>query len=517
MIPTMAPDQTMGKEIMTVTDTFRNLSGQVYMDGHWRRSESSDGFDAIDPATEAVNGELAFATVREVDEAVAIARRAQKEWNRMNGLKRSEELHEVARRLRDSTPRLAEALTREMGKPYKESADEVEWTATAFNYYAEVSRHEAGRVVGPVVDGDFHVVTKSPLGVVGIILPFNFPYVLFGWEAGAALGAGNAVILKPSELTSFSSLMMMECFDHMPTGLVQCLTGAVETGKALVGHDGVDGVAFTGSIPAGQAVAQTCASTFKRCLVEASGNDPFLVMPSADMAMATQGAVFGAYLNCGQVCAAAERFYVHDAVHDSFVDGVTRLTRQLRIGNGLEKVDMGPMAAQRERDRYEGMLARAIDEGATVVTGGGRPEGFNRGYYCDATILTDCTPDMEIMNNESFGPVMPICRVGSFDEALEHANNSRYGLGSFVFTNDLAETMRSINEIEAGMTWINATALLDNDAGPFGGCKMSGTGRQLGSEGIDQFRHTKLTMIDHENKPADFWWFPYKDEEAYPG
>lgn len=502
---------------MTVMDSFKALSGNIYIDGALRRSGSGAGCDAVDPATEETNGALAFAQAGEVDEAVAAARRAQKLWQRMNGLKRAEELHEVARRLRADTPRLAEALTREMGKPYKESADEVEWTATAFDYYAEIARHEAGRVVGPVVDGDFHVVTKHPLGVVAIVLPFNFPYVLFAWEAGAALGAGNAVILKPSELTSLSSLAMMSCFDHLPAGLVQCLPGAVETGRALVGHDGVDGVAFTGSIAAGQAVAKACAPGFKRCLIEASGNDPFLAMPSADLAMATRGAVFGAYLNCGQVCAAAERFYVHQDVHDAFVEEAVRLTRQLRIGNGLDKVDMGPMAARRERDRYEAMLARAIDEGARVATGGGRPEGFNRGYFCDATVLVDCTPDMEIMNNESFGPVMPICRVSSFDEALRHANASRYGLGSFVFTNDLAETMRAIDELEAGMTWINATALLDNDAGPFGGRKMSGTGRQLGSEGIDQFRHTKLTMIDHENKPADFWWFPYKDAEAWPG
>jgi betaine-aldehyde dehydrogenase len=502
---------------MTVLETFKNLSGSIYLDGAIRKSAATDGFDGIDPATEEVTGELAYAKIEEVDEAVSNAHRAQKIWERMNGLKRSEELHEVAHKLRAMAPQLAEALTREMGKPYKESFDEVEWTATAFNYYAEISRHEGGRLVGPVVDGQTHLVTKHPLGTVGIILPFNFPYVLFGWEAGAALGAGNAVILKPSELTSFSSLMMMECFSHLPKGLVQCVTGAMEVGKHLVGHDGIDGIAFTGSIGAGQAVAQTCAPTFKRCLVEASGNDPFIVMPSADLDMAAQGAVFSAYLNCGQVCAAAERFYIHEDVHDAFVEETVKLTKKLRIGGGLEKVDMGPMAAQRERDRYEGLLARAMDEGATVAVGGGRPDGFNRGYFCDATILTDCTPDMEILNTESFGPVMPVCRVSSFDEALQHANNSKYALGSFIFTNDLAESMRAINELEAGMTWINSSALLDNDAGPFGGRKMSGTGRQLGAEGLDQFRHTKFSMIDHENKPADFWWYPYKDEEAYKG
>ena len=502
---------------MTVVETFKQLSGSIYLDGAFRKSGASDGVDAIDPATEDVNGEVALAKVEEVDEAVANAKRAQKVWHRMNMLKRSEELHEVAHRFRKLSPKLAEALTREMGKPYKEAADEVEWTATAFDYYAEVARHENGRVVGPVVDGQFNIVTKHPLGVVGIILPFNFPFVLFGWEAGAALGAGNAVILKPSEITSFSSLIMMECFDHLPKGLVQCVTGAIEVGKHLVGHEGVDGIAFTGSIGGGQAVAQTCAKTFKRCLVEASGNDPFIVMPSAPVDIAAQGAVFGAYLNCGQVCAAAERFYVHQDVHDRFVDEAVKLAKKLRIGNGLAKIDMGPLAAQRERDRYEGLLVRAIDEGAKVMTGGGRPDGFNKGYFCDATVLTGCTPDMEIMNTESFGPVLPICPVRDFDEAIELANRSKYALGSCIYTRDLAETMRAIEELEAGMTWVNSTALLDNDAGPFGGRKMSGTGRQLGAEGLEQFRHSKLSMIDHECGVADYWWYPYKDAEAYPG
>ncbi|MBN35224.1 MAG: aldehyde dehydrogenase [Rhodospirillaceae bacterium] len=502
---------------MTMLETFRDISGHIYIDGALRKGTGTDGCDAIDPATEAVNGRITFTSPVEVDEAVAVARRAQKIWNRMNGLARSEELHEVARRLREAMPKLAEAATREMGKPNKESANEVWWAASTFDYYAEIARHEAGRVAGPIVDGDFHVATKHPLGVVGIILPFNFPFVLFGWEASAALGAGNAVIMKPSELCSFSSLLLMECFDHLPTGLVQCIPGALETGKALVGHDGVDGIAFTGSVEGGRAVARTCADSFKRVLIEASGNDPFLVMPSAELEIATQAAVFASFANCGQVCTSAERLYIHDAIHDRFVDEVTQLASRLRIGNGLDKVDIGPMAAQRERDRFEEILARATAEGAKVALGGSRPAGFNQGFFHSPTILTDCTPDMEILNNESFGPVMPICRVSSFDEALDLANRSRFGLGSCIFTNDLGESMRAINELEAGMTWVNATALQDSDAGPFSGWKLSGTGSQLGSEGLDQFRRTKFNMVDHENKPADFWWFPYQDEEAYTG
>ena len=501
---------------MSVLEDFSNLDAKLYVDGALRASEASDGFDVIDPATESTLSHVADATDAEIEEAVATANLAQKAWNAQNALTRAEALHEVGRKLRRLAPRLAEAMTREMGKPYKESADEVEWSVTAFDYYAEAARHEAGRVIGPITDGQLHFTVKEPLGTVVIILPFNFPYVLYAWAAAAAFATGNAVILKPSENTSLCSLMMMEALSHLPAGLAQCVTGGGRVGARLVEHQDTHGIAFTGSVSTGQAVARACAETFKRALIEASGNDPFLVMPSAPMDVATRGAAFAAYLNCGQVCTAAERIYVHEAIHDDFVERIVGLADGLRIGNGLEKVDMGPMVSSRERDRYEGVLRRAIDQGAKVVTGGGRPARFNTGWFVEATVLTECTPDMDIMNDESFGPVAPICRVRDLDEAIELSNRSRLGLGASIYTTDLKETMRAVNELVAGMVWVNAP-LLDNDAGPFGGRKMSGTGRQLGAEGLDQFRHTKLAMIDPNCNPQDFWWFPYADEEAYPG
>ena len=500
---------------MSVLEDFSDLNAKLFVDGALRASEASDGFDVVDPATEATLSHVAHATDAESDEAVAAANSAQKTWNAQNALTRAAALHEVARQLRKLAPRLAEAATREMGKPYKETADEVEWSATAFDYYAEAARHEAGRVVGPVTDGQFHFTVKEPLGTVVVILPFNFPYVLYAWEAAAALATGNAVILKPSENTSLCSLMM-EALSHLPAGLAQCVTGGGRVGARLVEHQDTHGVAFTGSVPTGRAVARACAETFKRALIEASGNDPFLVMPSAPMDVAARGAAFAAYLNCGQVCTAAERIYVHESIHDEFVERIVGLADGLRIGNGLEKVDMGPMVSSRERDRYEGVLRRAIEQGAKVVTGGGRPAGSNVGWFVEATVLTECTPEMDILNNESFGPVAPICRVRDLDEAIELANRSRFGLGATIYTADLKESMRAVNELEAGMVWVNAP-LLDNDAGPFGGRKMSGTGRQLGAEGLDQFRHTKLVMIDPNCNPQDFWWFPYADEEAFPG
>jgi betaine-aldehyde dehydrogenase len=215
------------------------------------------------------------------------------------------------------------------------------------------------------------------------------------------------------------------------------------------------------------------------------------------------------------VCTSAERIYVHETVHDAFVDRLAGVARSLRIGNGLDKVDMGPMVSARERDRYEAILAKAIKQGAKVACGGGRPKGLNRGWFADATVLVDVTPKMEIVNDESFGPVAPIVKVRDLDEAIELANRSRYGLGANIYTKDLAESMRAVNEIQSGMVWVNVP-LLDNDAVPFGGRKLSGIGRELGIEGLDQFRHTKMVLIDPDIREQQ-GWFPYADAEAWPG
>jgi betaine-aldehyde dehydrogenase len=259
-------------------------------------------------------------------------------------------------------------------------------------------------------------------------------------------------------------------------------------------------------------VAQAAARRFKPALIEASGNDPFIVMPSAPIDTAVKGAAFAAFLNCGQVCTAAERFYVHRDVYSSFVAGLAQQASRLRVGNGLERVDMGPMASQRERERYERIVARAVGQGARVVTGGGRPKHLARGWFVEPTVL-EVTADMDILRGESFGPVAPVCPVDSLDQAIELANRSEFGLGANIYTSDLNESMRAIHELESGMVWVN-TPLNDNDAIAFGGRKMSGAGRELGAEGLDQFRRAKMVMIAPQARP-DPEWFPYPDEDAY--
>lgn len=501
---------------MGAKEQMRQLSGHHRIGGSLRKGAGTRAIPVTNPATEAEIGSVVEATPAEIAEAIAVANEAQRQWRKVNYLTRADLLHEAARRMMTARPLVAEMLTREMGKTYKESADEVAWSASATDYYAEAARHEAGKVLGETVDGQFHFTTKDPLGVVVIILPFNYPLCLLCWQAIAALASGNAVIIKPSEMTTLTTLEFTAAFDALPPGLVQVLGGAGPVGKALVESEDTHMVAFTGGIETGRLVAEACGRLYKRALIETSGNDPFIVMPSAPIDIAARGAAFGAFLNCGQVCAASERFYVHEAVYDAFVERLVHYARQVRIGNGLDKVDMGPLASKRELERYTRVLEQAKAEGARVLTGGSRPAGLSKGYFADATVLGHVSPDAAIMSNESFGPVAPVCPVKSFDEAILLANRSRYALGSTIYTKDLDESMRAVRELEAGMVWVNAP-LLDNGAGPFGGRKQSGMGRQLGSEGLDTFRHTKLSMIDSAASAQDFWWFPYSDAEAFPG
>ena len=501
---------------MGAKERLKAMSGHHRIGGSVRKGGGDRTIAVIDPATEAQIGEVVEATSREIAEAITIANAAQHLWAKVNYVTRAEMLHEAARRMMAARPLVAEMLTREMGKTYKEAADEVAWSASATDYYAEVARHEAGKVLGTTVDGQFHFTTKDPLGVVVIILPFNYPLCLLCWQAIAALASGNAVIIKPSEMTTLTTLEFTAAFEALPAGLVQVLGGAGPVGKALVESPDTHMVAFTGGIETGRLLAESCGRLYKRTLIETSGNDPFIVMPSAPIDIAARGAAFGAFLNCGQVCAASERFYVHESIYAPFVERLVHYARQIRIGNGLDKVDMGPLASKRELDRYTRVLNRARTDGGKVLTGGGRPAGLPKGYFVDATVLGDVPPTAAIMNNESFGPVAPVCPVKDFDEAIMLANRSRYALGSTIYTRDLDESMRAVRELEAGMVWVNSP-LLDNGAGPFGGRKESGMGRQLGSEGLDTFRHTKLSMIDSAANPQDFWWFPYSDAEAFPG
>jgi betaine-aldehyde dehydrogenase len=471
----------------------------------------------VDPATGQELGSFTDPTSDEVEAVIAAANHAQAVWSARTGLERAELLHEAALEIRAQSRLVAELMTLETGKPFKESADEMRWTVSALDYYAELGRHSVGSVLGNSVVGQLHYTIKEPMGTVVIVLPANFPILLLMWSAAAALAAGNSVIIKPSENASLTTLAFVSALEGLGEGLVQCLPGGADAAKQLVGHADTHMVAFTGSVPTGRAVARACADTFKPFLIEASGSDSFIVMPTAPVDVAARAAAFAAFLNAGQVCTSAEKILVHEAIYDVFITAFRDEVGRLRIGHGLDRVDIGPLENANERARVERLLEEAVRQGARVTLGGKRPqvsEELRDGFFFEPTILENCHPGMDLFSQEVFGPVAPVYKVSSFDEAIKVTNATPFGLGATLYATDLREIDRAQREIVSGMVWINAP-LLDNDAGPFGGRKLSGTGRQLGAEGLDTFRHTKLVMIDPGASVQDFWWFPYSEDEAY--
>lgn len=467
--------------------------------------------DVIDPATQEKVGERAYVSDAELDHVLARVNAAQRKWAKVDAKTRAAMLHRLANRIEahDMTD-CAVLMSREMGKPYPEAIGEVANCAPIFRYYAEMARDEAGKVAGTTQAGSLQIARYEALGVSAHIMPFNFPILLMCWTVAASLAAGNGVVIKPAEATTLSTLEFMRVFADMPEDLIACVPGGVEVGRALVDSPKTHAVAFTGSVRAGQAVAEAAARRLKPAVIEAGGSDPMVITAHAPIAVAAAGAVTGAFHMSGQVCTSTERMYVVDSVHDAFVQAFVAETRRLRIGNGLKKSEIGPMVSKAARDRLMKLVDEAVAQGARVECGGRIPEGMETGWFYEPTILTNCTPDMAIQRQELFGPVVSIVRVPDFDTAIALANDSEFGLGASIFTTDLAEAHEACERLEAGMVWVN-NPMIDNDALPFGGWKNSGIGRELGRMGLDTFRRTKMVIMDHNPVRHD-WWYPYADD-----
>jgi len=461
------------------------------------------------PATEETVATVGAASPDQIDAAVTAAREAASVWAAIPALERAELLHEVATRLRDGAEEIARVMTLEGGKPLVENADEVEWTAAAFDYYAEIGRNFAGRVIPPIESSQVALVLKEPLGVVGAIVPWNYPLLLLAWKLAPALAAGNAVVCKPSELTPLSTLMLAPCLDHLPAGTVALLAGAGEVGEAIVADERVDCVAFTGSVATGKRIAVRCAERIARINLELGGKDPFIVCAdvAADIDVAARGGAWAAYLNAGQVCTSAERFYVHESLFDDYVAAFAEHTRSLVVGDPLDgETDVGPMVSAAQRDKAAAQVDAAVTAGAELVVGGGSA-GHARGHYYAPAVVVGAAADTDLLREETFGPIAPIVAVKSLEEAIALANGTRFGLGANVYTRDLETAVRCMRELKAGTVWIN-DPLTDNDAGPFGGFKQSGLGRELGQEGLEAFQETKHVHMETRIEPKE-WWYPY--------
>ncbi|HSJ58507.1 MAG TPA: aldehyde dehydrogenase family protein [Anaerolineae bacterium] len=470
-----------------------------------------DGIAVENPYTEEIIGHVPAGTAADVDRAVDAALKAFEQWRWISAVERADYLHEIARRLRDNEAEIARQMTLEAGKPLVENLDEVGWTAACFDYYAEIGRHSRGRVIPSIEPSQLSLVLKEPYGVVGCIVPWNYPLLLLGWKVAPALAAGNSVVIKPSSVTPLSTLLLAQALDVLPSGTANIVTGAGSTvGDALVTHPRVPVIAFTGSTAVGQRIATLAGPLMKKLHLELGGKDAFIVAEDADLDVAVPGVAWAALLNNGQVCTSTERIYVHESLYTEFTGLIAEYVEGLVLGDPLDpETDLGPLARGRYRAKVERQVAEARSQGARVLAGGRRPPDLERGYFFEPTVLVDVRRDMAVMCDETFGPVLPIARYRTFDEAIALANDSPYGLGANLYTHNARYVKRFYEEVRAGTLWIN-DPLTDNDAGPFGGFGLSGLGRELGEEGLDEFRATKHVHWDF-NMDAKEWWYPYEE------
>jgi betaine-aldehyde dehydrogenase len=480
----------------------------LFIDGTQTLSDAEASIAVLNPASEDVLARVPAGTPRDLERAVNAAARAFPGWRRTPATERAHLLHQAASRLRQRHDELVRLLTQEEGKPRPENDEEWVWTEDTLDYYAELGRHERGRVIPPGDADQFNFVLKEPYGVVGCIVPWNYPLLLLIWKVAPALAAGNTVVIKPSQYTPLSTLRMAEvAFADLPPGVVNVVTGyGPQIGEALVSHPDVPVIAFTGSLANGQHIASVAGPMMKKLHLELGGKDPMVIGPDVDLDLAVRALAYAGLINAGQVCTSTERVYVPRQRLDAFAAALVDFVRTLRLGDGLEPTtDVGPMIRDSFRQKVEGQVQEAVGQGARLLTGGRRLEG--RGFFFPPTVLVDVDHSMAVMRDETFGPVLPLMAYDSFDDAIRLANDSPYGLGASLMSHDPRLVKRFFEEVQAGTVWIN-DPLTDNYAGPFGGMKMSGLGRELGQEGLDEFLQVKHVHWDMVGRRKPYW-YPY--------
>ncbi len=472
-----------------MTETLKN-----YIDGRWTSTEAT--FDARNPADDSVIAHVPSSGTAEVDVAVAAARTAFAQWRHVNPSVRARHLHAIGDRVKAREAELARAITTEMGKTIGEATGEVDKLAKAFHFYAEEATRVHGEVIPNDVDGFTSLAVLEPVGVVGAITPWNYPLELVGWKLCAAVAAGCTIVVKPSQYASVSPVLLFECIAEagLPAGVANLVLGAGAAGPALAGHRGLDKLAFTGSTATGDIIARNVPRAMPLTM-ELGGTCPMIVTDKADVPAAIAGAARRGFRNVGQICIAINRIYVHDSVYEEFVDGLTAAVETLTVGDGLDaSVDIGPMATQAGVDVVEQHVDDAVARGATVRVGGGRVAELAPGYFYAPTVVADCTPEMLIMSEETFGPVVGVMAYSDLADAIALANSTDSGLASYVYTRDLEQAHELGRLLDYGNVAVNNV-----DAGimnaPYGGRKGSGFGVEHGKAGLEGYLEHKHIRI----------------------
>jgi acyl-CoA reductase-like NAD-dependent aldehyde dehydrogenase len=452
------------------------------------------------PADGKVFAEVAGGTADDVDAAVRAAARAFADWSALAVSKRGEILANAAHHAERHVDELVPLLTREQGKTLRDARIEITKAIDTLMHYAGLSKALRGAHapnLDPGVDG---IVLRRPLGVVGAIVPWNFPTTLLSNKLAPALVAGNTVVAKPAGTTPLTTLRFAELLHEggLPAGAFNVVTGSgAQAGTALATHTGVRKIAFTGSTPVGEQIMALCAKGTKRVTLELGGSDPMIICDDANLAEAASAASMGRFYNCGQACLAIKRVYVFASVADEVIEAIVAKAKRLKVGRGdAEGSQMGPLHTAAQRDEVAGQVQRTLAMGGTLATGGARPEDSDLadGFFYEPTVVVDPPHDSPMATEEVFGPALPIWRVADFDEAIERANASQFGLGSSIWTRDLHRARQAAERIEAGYTWINSRTKVYDEL-PFGGWKSSGYGKEHGEEAFDFYTEAKSVVL----------------------
>jgi acyl-CoA reductase-like NAD-dependent aldehyde dehydrogenase len=474
---------------------------KMLIDGKWVNSVSEEVYSVINPATGEKVDEVPKGTREDVKKAVDAAKEALRRWSETPPFDRGKIFFKVAQMAREHVKELSVLLTMEQGKPLRESSAELNRFAAICEYCAGMATTLQESYIPLRGTGKPTVVIKQPIGVCGAILPWNTPVVLMACKVPLGLITGNTFVVKPASTTPLTNLKCAEIMEKagVPAGVLNVVTGPGKVvGEEILENPDIRKVSFTGETATGRHIMEVASKYIKRVTLELGGSDPMIVCDDADIDPAVEAAVSARFANCGQRCIAVKRIYLFEKIAETFTEKFVKRAKAIRVGNGLNpETTMGPLNNAKQRERVEELVDDAVKSGVTVLTGAKRPKGpeFDKGFFYLPTVLTNVREDARIAKEECFGPAIPIFKVKDFDEAIEKANDTIYGLGSSIWTNDLRKASIAAEKLEAGAVWINTPMRYPLEV-PRGGVKQSGLGRELGFEGIRYYTETKTVQMD---------------------